>query len=169
MVSLLLTSAASTGALAGFALGVAWMVLRLPALPPSWAAVAVGVSLVADLGPRPLAIGRQVPRAWGRLFGPGPAATLYGARLGVGPLTILPTWLWWAAALVGASLGAGWSAVVGAVFGAGRVVAMVSASAGAGGAMALRMAAVQRRERAATRGVALVGVLGCVVAIGAPG
>jgi hypothetical protein len=169
VASLLLVSAATTGALAGFALGVVWIVLRLPALPPSWAAVAVGAALAADLGPRPLSVGRQVPREWGRLLGAGTAATLYGARLGVGPLTILSTWLWWAAALVGASLGAGCSAAVGAAFGAGRVAVMLGASAGAGRVMARRMAAVRRRERVTARGVALAGVVACLLATGTAG
>lgn len=77
----------------------------------------VSAGLVLDLFnlvvglPRPLTLGRQVPREWGRLLPPPLTAVLYGARLGVGPLTILSTWTWWAALLAAATVGV-WTTVV---------------------------------------------------------
>src|SRR5688500_3889958 len=100
MVSALLALAATgSGARAGLALGVGWAAIRLPGASQPLAALVVAVALVLDvLGlPRPLSVGRQVPRSWARVLPLRTAAVLYGARLGAGPATILNTWLWWAA------------------------------------------------------------------------
>src|SRR4029078_11442297 len=108
------------------------------------------------LGPQvvaPLSVARQVPQLWGRIFSPRVVAVLYGARLGVGPLTILRTWLWWGCFLAGASAGLGWGAVVGALFGAGRVLAMLG--------VGVRAGSLRRRERT----VSLVVGLAVVVAV----
>ena len=152
MSVLLVAAAATTGGLCGFVLGVAWAALPLPAIPARAVAGLAILALAADAvhlatgRPAPPCLRRQVPREWGRLLPPSVAATLYGARLGVGPLTILTTWLWWVAAAGGASLGVGASAVAGASFGAARTAAMLAAAAG-GPAMPVRAAVLRRLER----------------------
>ncbi len=116
----LLTGAAATAAMTGFVFGLIGQAV-LAALSPAdrqpMAIVGiVAVGLVLDAGrlltgrPRPVTLGRQVPREWGRLLPLTVTAFLYGGRLGVGPLTILSTWMWWAA-LVGAALVNVWAAV----------------------------------------------------------
>lgn len=123
MGGLLTASAAATGALVGFGAGVLWAVSGLPALPAAAAVAVVVAAVTADVvGLPPLALGRQVPREWARLFPIRAAAVLYGARLGVAPLTILNTWLWWAALVVGASTGVWTSVLVGLAFGLWRGV-----------------------------------------------
>lgn len=152
----------ATGAGAGGLAGLAWSGSGLPALGAPAAAVAVVVAAGLDAlglvagGPAPLSVRRQVPTAWGRLLAPATAAALYGARLGVGPLTILNSWCWWAAALLGASTGPAGAAAVGATFAVSRTAAMVVATRGAedGGAMSTRMAGV----RAAGAPVAVAGL-----------
>jgi hypothetical protein len=118
--ALLALSGALTGALAGFALGLVpvpdlSVVLALPAA----ALDAAGV-------PAP-SIRQQVPQYWGRIFPARTVAVLYGARLGVGPLTILPTWLWWAATAIASSRGPWYGAAAGATFAVARVVTMWAA------------------------------------------
>ncbi len=48
---------------------------------------------------RPLAVHTQVPQWWGHRYGPWLGSIRYGLRLGLGPATILTTWLWWAGAI----------------------------------------------------------------------
>jgi hypothetical protein len=162
----LLASATLTGALTGFALGALWAGLGLPPAAPLVAAALVGLAVLADLGrrPRPFAVGRQVPQEWGRLLDPPVAATLYGARLGVGPLTILSTWLWWAAMAVAVSMGPWVGAVAGTAFGAVRAVSMLMVAQWAQSAMPARMARLRRAEPAARVLAALVAV-GLVAAL----
>jgi hypothetical protein len=139
VASLLVLSAGATGALAGFAVGAVWSGVGLDPLGPFALAGLVAAALVLDLGVPPLSVRRQVPQAWGRIFGPRTVAVLYGARLGVGPLTILRTWLWWAAFIAGASAGPWWSAAASGLFGVERVAAML--------AVGTRAGRVQRVER----------------------
>jgi hypothetical protein len=121
--SLLALSSAVTGALTGFAAGVVWTVATLPELGRGAAAAVVVAAAAADLlGIRPPSSGRQVPREWSRVFPLRTVAVLYGSRLGVAPLTILNTWMWWAALVVGASLGPWTSVLVGLTFGSTRGV-----------------------------------------------
>lgn len=155
--ALLLASGVATGAAVGFAAGVAWRATGAPATATGVAAVLVVFALAADAVHRrtgrlrPLSVPRQVPQPWGRLLSPGTVAVVYGARLGVGPLTRLATWVWWAAAVVSASAGPWHGAAAGAVFAATRTATMFLAVAGAGtgDAMSRRMATVRRHERAA--------------------
>ena len=175
VVAVLLVGAASTaGALVGFALGVAGAVVGLAvgdagatrALAPSAiaAAAVVAVAALADVAVsrgwlwRPLALRRQVPREWSDLFAPGTVAVLYGARLGVGPLTLLPTWLWWAAALLGALLGPGPSTLAGATFGLVRGVVLVGVGAWVTTGAPAKVARLVRAEPA-SRWAALAGAL----------
>ena len=130
VVGLLALTGALTGALVGLALGALWDVAGLPAATGTFALVAALVAaaldaLVLTVGrPRPLAVNRQVPVEWGRMFSPSTTAVLYGARLGVGPLTILRTWTWWAAVVVAAACGPWVGAAVGAVFAVARTITM---------------------------------------------
>lgn len=79
--------------------------------PVGLGAVVVIAAAVAEVGwvfrsrPRPWAVSRQVPQSWGHEHGPWKAALRYGARLGVGPATVLTSWSWWAGAVVGAVSG----------------------------------------------------------------
>jgi hypothetical protein len=78
--------------------------------------VIVGAALALDaahLGTgklAPITLGKQVPQQWGRLLPAPVTAVLYGARLGVGPLTILSTWTWWAALIAASTIGV-WTTV----------------------------------------------------------
>ncbi|MDH4364261.1 MAG: hypothetical protein OEY70_09295, partial [Acidimicrobiia bacterium] len=78
---------------------------------------------------RPPAYGRQVPREWGRWLAPEAVAVLYGARLGIGPSTVLSTWTWWSVTVAGALLGFAPAALAGAVFGGVRMLATIAVSA----------------------------------------
>jgi hypothetical protein len=156
----LVVASGVTGALAGWLGGVAWSALLGPALN-GWALVALVLGCLALDAVRavaPFSVLRQVPQLWGRIFSPRVVAVLYGARLGVGPLTILRTWLWWAAFLAGASAGAWWSAGVGAAFGVARVVAMLMVGTRAGGLL--------RWERRVSLGLG-AAVVGAVAVTGA--
>jgi hypothetical protein len=155
VAALLVGSAATTGALVGFAAGVAWAVARLPGIGRAGAVGLVAGALVLDLVARrtgrlrPPSVGRQVPREWSRLFSPPTVAVLYGGRLGVGPATILPTWLWWVLLVLAASAGVGTSVAAGAVFGAVRTVVMIGLAEWARHRMAPRMARLRAAEPAA--------------------
>jgi hypothetical protein len=164
--TLLALAAGASGALAGFVLGVGWAVARLPGASKPLAALVVAVAVGFDVMglPRPLCSGRQVPRSWARLLPLRIAALLYGARLGVGPATILPTWLWWAAALLGAATGPGWSTATGAAFGLARTLVMPAVAAWAEGDMASHMDRLRLRERIG-RPVSLLAAAGVVVAV----
>jgi hypothetical protein len=161
VAALLVGAACVTGALAGFAGGVGWALLfGEPLNAAALLALAVGC-LVLDLGmvtrvAPPFSVLRQVPMLWGRIFSAPTVAVLYGARLGVGPLTILRTWLWWGAFLAGASAGAWWSLAVGAVFGTSRVVVMLVAGTRAG--------RLQGRERVVKAVVAVASIAAVAVA-----
>lgn len=105
---------------------------------PGFAAVSfglIGTGLALDAfnlaggRPSPPNSGRQVPRQWGRLFDPRLTAVLYGARLGVGPSTMLSTWTWWSVTVAAGLLGPVPAAVVGGWFGAARLITTVVASA----------------------------------------
>ena len=92
--------------------GAAWSALVGPALNV-WAVAALVLGCVVLDSVRvvaPFSVMRQVPQLWGRIFSAPVVAVLYGARLGVGPLTILRTWLWWGAFVAGSSAGPWWGA-----------------------------------------------------------
>lgn len=166
VAGLLTLSAAAGGALLGLVLGAAWAALQVPTLGPRVAVLISALALSADLAryftgrPRPLSLRSQVPMQWARLFDLRTAATLYGARLGIGPLTPMPSWIWWAAAVTGASAGAWESALVGASFGAVRMAIVVGAGLGVEPAMAHRMALLRKSERVVVPATFLVVPLG---------
>ncbi len=156
VASLLVAASATTGGLAGAVAGGVWSAvlgssLNFPAL-----AVLVGACLVLDMvGVQPFSTLRQVPRLWGRIFSARTVAVLYGARLGVGPLTILRTWLWWAALIAGASASPTWSTVVGIVFGAARIAVMLAVGPRAG-----RLQRSERKAAVVTGALVLAAVGG---------
>ena len=159
VVLLLALAGAATGGGVGAALGA----LPLPDAPLV-PVVLAAVTLDAIGRPAPLAVRSQVPQLWGRILSPETAAVLYGARLGVGPLTILTSWLWWAALVVGVTRGPLVGAATGVAFHLARVAAMLVATAGVGSAMSGRIAGVRRREglvRVLTLAGALALLAGC--------
>jgi hypothetical protein len=169
VLALLALTGAVTGALVGWVAGLVWLATGLPG-PSTTAAIAVVVvtaALEAIGRPRPIAVRRQVPQLWGRIFGARTVAVLYGARLGIGPATILPTWLWWGAFLLSAACGPWVAAAVGATFALSRTVITHGAVAGvrSGPAMSQRIHAVRRAERPIALGVAVVvavlALVGC--------
>ncbi len=148
VATLALTASTATGALTGFAAAVAavplrWFAIWCPLTSPvtAWDTRSVVVGLVlagATLDAvalarrgraRPPAYGRQVPREWGRWLAPEVVAVLYGARLGIGPSTVLSTWTWWSVTVAGALLGFGPAVAAGAVFGAVRILVTIAVSA----------------------------------------
>lgn len=164
MALLLVLAGVVAAALLGYLLALPWLALGLPpASPGAFAlvtAITVGLDLVAARTGRlrPTAVSSQVPREWQALFAPETVAVLFGARLGVGPLTLLPTWLWWAAVGLALTLGPAVSAAVGATFALTRSVVMLALSEVARRAMARRMAAVRRAEPM-VRGLVLGGAV----------
>jgi hypothetical protein len=164
---LLALAGAGTGALVGWGAGLVWLLSGLPSASTGAALAAAGVVAALDgVGRwRPPSVRRQVPQLWGRIFGARTVAVLYGARLGVGPATILATWLWWGAAAVAAACGPWVGALVGATFALVRTAVTQLAVAGPaeGGAMSRRMAGVRRADHPARTGVA-VALVGLVLA-----
>jgi hypothetical protein len=140
----------------GFAVGALWQAADGGPATPSVAAAALLVGAAGDVAyllrgvAQPLSIRTQVPRLWARIFPLAGATALYGLRLGVGPLTILRSWLWWSGSLVAATHGAWHSAAGGAAFGAVRILVQLAAVRGADAAMPQRMARVRNLERALT-------------------
>lgn len=172
VVTILALAGAATGALAGLLAGVVWWWVGLPAATTNLALGMAGVVAAVEIvgRPSPPAVRRQVPQLWGRLFGPRTVALLYGARLGVGPATILPTWLWWGAFLVGAACGPWVGAAVGAVFAVARIATTQLAVAGPteGVAMSRRLSAVRRLDRPVTlAGAFAVGTVVVLLALSA--
>jgi hypothetical protein len=130
---------------------------------------AVGVAVVLELMKlRPLSLQRQVPQLWGHQKGAVAAAFRYGLRLGVGPATILTSWLWWAGVIV-AGLDSVATVVICALsFPLGRLIPLVvlAHQSPNGLAMSLRMRRVEAlREpmRFTTIGVAGVAFAGLLV------
>ena len=159
MAVLFAGAAASAGALAGFGAGTVWTIARLPQL----SAAAADLLHRRGRGPAPLSVRRQVPREWSRLFSPRTVAALYGARLGVGPLTILVTWLWWAAVAGAASLGPWPATLAGATFGLARAGVGLAVAPRVPADAAPRVASIRRGEPLAFALVTGAIVLGCAV------
>lgn len=171
----LVAAAGISGGLAGFGAGVLAAVAGLPRPSAVVAAAVVAAAVSADFAvarrgrPRPPAVSTQVPQVWSAVFGPGTVAGLYGARLGVGPLTLLPTWLWWAMFGLAAATGPGAAAVAGATFGLVRTLAGIAAgewAAPAGVGRMQRLRAWEPRVGTAAS-VAAAGVTLALVAAGA--
>lgn len=161
---LLVVAGVGSATLLGYVLALPWLALGLPAASPVVLAVVVVLAVAADVlaartgQPRPTAVSSQVPREWQSLFAPETVAVLFGARLGIGPLTLLPTWLWWAVVGLGLTLGPGASALAGVAFALTRSVVMLVLSEVGRRAMARRMATVRRAEPL-VRGLVLGGAV----------
>jgi hypothetical protein len=171
------------GASAGLAAGIVaapvrvlgrWLGEGLTASPPPAGLVVIGL-VAAGLAldgwvlvagrPVPIASGRQVPPEWGRLLPAPVAAVLYGARLGVGPLTILSTWTWWSFTLAAAAIGSGPSVLAGSAFGALRTAVVAGVSLPVHGpGQAGRLAALRSRQRAGWIGLNGAGLAGLAAA-----
>jgi hypothetical protein len=131
------------------------------------AAIAVIALLADEVGRRwrplkPLAVGRQVPREWGIVFPAETVSVLYGLRLGIAPLTILASWIWWVAIIASAFYGPWFSALVGATFAVTRiVVSEISTSRTSTNTMATRM----RKVFAVEKPLRVVGAMALVAVI----
>ncbi len=138
VVAALLGAAVASGAAVGAVTGVAMIPLRwgfdlvVPSDVVIVGLVVAGVVLdglaLATGRPSPPAVGRQVPREWIDYFAPTTVALLFGARLGVGPATILSTWTWWSMTLAAGLVGLGPAVAAGAAFGLVRIAATVATS-----------------------------------------
>lgn len=168
VVTLLVLAGVVTGAGSAAAVAAVWDALGLPHASATAAVLLAAVAIALDAldRPHPLDTGRQVPQLWGRVFSPETVAVLYGARLGVGPLTILTSWLWWAAIATAVTLGPPAAALAGAGFHVARVVTMLVVTACAQSCMPARIATVRARERRVARTTAvLAGVLAAAVLV----
>ena len=152
--TILLLATTFSAATFGFGAGLLMMAIDPGTPPVLWLAAASLIALVADeLGRRwrpfkPLAVGKQVPREWGIVFSPEVVSVLYGLRLGIAPLTILASWIWWVAIIGAAFHGPWFSALVGVAFAVTRiVVSEVSTARTTTDSMACRMAKVRAVER----------------------
>jgi hypothetical protein len=168
----LVLSTLATGSLVGFLLGMAlsWVGVLLDARVSSVIATLVGLGLAADAlrvitgRPRPWSVNRQVPQAWSSLFPATTTAGLYGARLGVGPLTMLSTWLWWSSSIAGAVIGVGTSVAIGAAFSATRALTTVGASLWAEGPThQARFNHLRSLQQPGRYGLAALGLLSVVL------
>ena len=118
---------------------------------------------------RPPAVHTQVPQWWGQRYGPWWAAIRYGLRLGVGPATILNTWMWWAGAIIAVFSGPGWVVAATATFVCVRTIVMIGATFGPrdGVSMARRAQQLDRLQSRAESGgqaVVLLAVVAIVIA-----
>ncbi len=175
IVTLFALSASASAAVFGFASGIPALAIgvssRSSALP---IAVGAGVAAVLlDFWRAPVHVRAQVPVEWGAIFHPRTVACLYGARMGVGPLTLLSTWLWWAAFVVGAVLGPWKGVAIGVSFAISRTVTMAIAVWGVhdGVSMSSRVSDVDARSVAIWRllRVAVVATLVLVAVTGCSG
>ncbi|MEO1060437.1 MAG: hypothetical protein AAFZ07_03385 [Actinomycetota bacterium] len=155
-----IVTAALAGLLAGALLG--WIADPSPVV----VALVVAAAGLADLSRwHPIDVGRQVPLEWGRLFSETTTAALYGARLGVGPLTVLTSWTWWAGLVLAGLHGPFVAAGVAAVFHVVRVAVMALGVAGSQRSGPRRSALIARLDRpvAVTGSVATLLVAGAVL------
>jgi len=138
--TILIAAGTSAGAIGGLVMGVLvaaiTAVVQFPLAEPAGGTIAglVGAGAALDAirlvtgRPGPPTVGRQVPAEWARIFPAPVTAGLYGARLGVGPLTILSTWTWWSFTLAAALLGPGSAVATGAVFGLVKLALVAATS-----------------------------------------
>lgn len=170
MAATLVAAGTASGALVGFFAGVGWAAAGLPRLPVAVVVVLVAAALAGDgahmrgRAPAPLAVRRQVPQVWSQVFSPATVALLYGARLGVGPLTLLPSWTWWAVLVAGGSLGPGGSTLAGGAFGLARGMAMVAVAEAVRRDSVHRMDVLSGAEPAAGRVVGALAAGTCLLA-----
>jgi hypothetical protein len=120
--TVLVLAASISGGLLGFAVGLPAEIIGLEVSPLLVAALAIA-GITCDViyrrtgRLRPYGLHKQVPITWARIFHPVTASFLYGARLGIGPITIPTTWLWYTALASGALSGVWVSVAVGVTYG----------------------------------------------------
>jgi hypothetical protein len=124
-----------------------------------WRLIAMGV-------PKPPAVRSQVPQWWGHRYGPWVGSVRYGLRLGLGPATMLNSWLWWAGLIVLSSMP--WALAIGATsFVLVRTLTTLSVSWGvtSGSAMATRAQTLDSMERPIRYGVVVSLVLATALSL----
>jgi hypothetical protein len=110
----------SIGGLIGTALG-------LDSFNPWFGTVVIATAAILDLARiKPLGPKRQVDEDWLGSYRDWVVGFGYGAQLGLGFVTIIPTWGTWAVFLVGASLGLPVATIMGVAFGVGRSLLLFS-------------------------------------------
>jgi hypothetical protein len=136
------------------------------------AAIVVGMVVVLDSQSqlplvRPWSVQSQVPRLWGHEHGPWQAAARYGLRLGVGPATILSSWCWWGALIIGGMQSVQLACTLVAVFVLARsvMIAGVGFNITDGVAMAQRMATVRVAQQPTERIIRMILVSATVAAV----
>jgi hypothetical protein len=166
---ILLSSVTFSAAVFGFFVGLFGLLFHPSHLSPILLAGLAIAALVFDEAGRrwkafkPLAVGKQVPREWGIIFSPEAVSVLYGLRLGIAPLTILASWVWWVAIIAGAFYGPWFSALIGVTFAVSRVFTSELATARTTtNTMADRMDIVRKIERP----LRVVGALSMVFTAG---
>lgn len=118
---------------------------------------------------RPPAVQTQVPQWWGQRYGPWWAAARYGLRLGIGPATILNTWMWWTGVIIAVFSGPVWAVSATAIFVCVRTMVMFGATFGPrdGVSMAQRARQLDRLQtRAELGGQAVVLLAAAAVVVG---
>jgi hypothetical protein len=122
-------------ALSSVFLAVVWRAVHGPSISPKLGGLFVLLAVGGDLAfrhnvriARPLAVFRQVPRAWGHEAGPWRAAARYGLRMGVGPATILVSWSWWVGTVLVVATGPAGAVFGATAFAAARTIAMALAT-----------------------------------------
>lgn len=167
-------SAFAGGAVPGIITALVWDRLDLGRVGVVAAGVLGVVSIAGDLAwskgsrwARPLAVFRQVPRDFGHRFGPWKAAVRYGLRMGFGPATILVSWVWWAAFVIGVATGVGSIAAGSLAFAFARSASMYAATFGVrdGSQMARRNRRIEAAEPIAVRMFTIAVLLLCVLTV----
>jgi hypothetical protein len=172
---ILATVLASTGLLANLPLlALAFLFRRVAgdwALSSSWVGgVVIAAALLDGVltlrgRPSPPAVRSQVPQWWGHRFGPWWGSARYGLRLGLGPATMLNSWLWWAGLVI--TLDSPWSLLLGfTVFVMVRTLTMFAVSWGvpSGPEMAKRAKLLDAATKPVRYAVAFLALCGAVLA-----
>lgn len=177
---MLISTGVGAGALAGLIIALITAavtgVARFPIGEPGGGTIAALVGVGAGLDaarlvlgrPGPPTLGRQVPSEWARIFPATVTAGLYGARLGVGPLTILSTWTWWSFTLAAALLGPVAAVLTGATFGLVKLslVAATSQAAEESGDHSTLFGNLRAGQRPSWAAITLLSLALAVVASG---
>lgn len=125
--------------------------------PWSYLAVIAAAAGLDLAGARPPGPHRQVDEDWLGRYRDWVVGLGFGAQLGLGFMTIVPSWGYWAVLAVGASIGLPWAALIGVGFGVGRSLLLVaSRRVGSPNALADMMRRFSGAESTARR-VAVAG------------
>jgi len=134
------------------------MVLQLERLDPWLSLVSIAAAAVLDMtGVKPPGPRRQVNEDWLGRYRDWVIGFGFGAQLGVGFVTIIPSWGTWAVLVIAVSSGLPLAALLGAAFGLGRSLLLLSARrVGSPTALAAMMQKFNGAEPSA-RWIALAG------------